>query len=53
MVLQVDTEKAVLIAVREIDERQPGKLSTMPVGLDKHFSDQQLADLIVFLKASE
>ena len=53
VVLQVDAEKVIRIALEEIDERHPGKVSIMPAGLDKHFSDQQLADLIKFLKASK
>jgi len=51
LVLQLDAEKVVRIAHEDIELRQPGKVSIMPEGLDKHFSTQQLADLIVFLKA--
>ena len=51
--LQLDAEKMVRIPLDEIDERAPGKVSIMPEGLDKHFSPQHLADLIVFLKAGK
>lgn len=53
LVLQIDVEKVVRIAPDAIDVRQPGKISVMPAGLDKHFTPQQLADLIVFLKAAK
>ena len=51
--LQLDAEKVIRIALDQIEERQSGKISIMPQGLDKHFSPQQLADLIVFLKAGK
>ena len=53
VVLQIDVDKVVRIARGEIDLRQPGKVSVMPAGLDKHFTPQELADLIVFLKAAK
>ena len=51
ILLQLDAEKSVRIPVEEIDERQPSSVSVMPDGLDQHFTPQQLADLIVFLKS--
>jgi putative heme-binding domain-containing protein len=51
--LQIDAQKTVRIARDEIEIRKLGKTSIMPAGLDKHFTPQQLADLIVFLKASK
>ena len=53
VILQIDAEKTVRIPHDEIAERLAGKVSIMPEGLDQHFSPQQLADLIVFLKASK
>lgn len=53
VVLQIDFEKLVHIARSEIEVRQPGKVSVMPAGLDKHFTPQQFADLIAFLKAAK
>ncbi len=51
--LQLDAQKTIRIPVSEIEERQPGKLSIMPEGLLKNYSTQEIADLIVFLKASK
>jgi putative membrane-bound dehydrogenase-like protein len=51
--LQLDAQKSIRIPVSDIDERQPGKLSIMPEGLLKNYSTQEIADLIVFLKASK
>ncbi len=53
VVLQIDAEKQVRLAHDAIEERQAGTVSIMPEGLDKHFTPQQLADLVVFLKASQ
>lgn len=35
----------------DIEEMQPGTVSTMPSGLDQQLSPQDLADLVTFLKA--
>lgn len=53
VVLALDAQKVVRLSHDQIDERQPGKVSIMPEGLEKHFTPQQLADLVVFLKASK
>jgi putative membrane-bound dehydrogenase-like protein len=49
LVLAADKEQRI---VREdIDEVRPGKVSIMPAGLDKQITQQELADLIAFLRA--
>jgi len=53
IVLQLDAQKALHIPVAEIDERAEGTVSIMPDGLDKLLTEQQLVDLITFLKASQ
>ena len=53
VVLALDAQKVLRLSHDQIDERQPGKVSIMPEGLEKHFTPQQLADLVVFLKASK
>ena len=50
VVLKIDAEKTVRIESEDIDQRAPSRVSMMPEGLDKHFSGQQLADLVVYLK---
>ena len=50
--LTIDAQKTVRIDKSEIENRKVGTKSIMPTGLDKEFSDQQLADLIRFLKES-
>lgn len=50
--LTLDARKSVRINKSDIENRKVGKQSVMPSGLDQQFSDQQLADLIRFLKES-
>lgn len=52
LILALDARKIERIAKSEIGERFPGKISVMPAGLDRQFSNQALADLIRFLKVS-
>lgn len=52
IVLALDAQKTVRIRREDIEERHPGKVSIMPAGLDKQLSDQDLADLVRFLKVS-
>ena len=52
LILALDAQKVARISKSEIDERIPGKTSVMPAGLDRQFSNQDLADLIHFLKVS-
>jgi putative heme-binding domain-containing protein len=52
IVLQVDAQKIVRIPVDEIDLRKASTVSVMPAGLEKQLTPQELADLVVFLKAS-
>jgi putative membrane-bound dehydrogenase-like protein len=51
IVLILAADKEQRIAREDVDEVQPGKVSIMPAGLDKQLSEQELADLIAFLKA--
>ena len=53
VLLGIDAEKEVRIAREDIEEMQPGKISTMPAALDKQLTIQQLSDLVAFLKASQ
>ena len=51
--LQLDAQKILHLPVEEIDQRQQGTVSIMPAGLDKQLTAQQLADLVVFLRATK
>ena len=53
IVLQLDAQKQVRLLHSEIEEQRASPTSIMPAGLEKHLSDQQLIDLIKFLKASQ
>ena len=53
LVLQLDAQKQIRLRHSEIEEQRTSPTSIMPAGLDKHLSDQQLIDLIKFLKASQ
>jgi putative heme-binding domain-containing protein len=44
--------KDVRITHDEIQEMQPGTVSVMPAGLDKQLTQQQLADLLEFLRST-
>jgi hypothetical protein len=41
----------VRLARADIEEQQPSKTSIMPAGLDKQLNEQELADLLAFLKS--
>jgi putative heme-binding domain-containing protein len=51
IVLVLAADKEQRIAREDIEEVQPGKVSIMPAGLDKQLTEQELADLIAFLRA--
>jgi putative membrane-bound dehydrogenase-like protein len=53
IVLALDARKTARIRHEEIDGRHPGKVSIMPAGLDKQLTDQELADLVRFLRVSK
>jgi len=53
ILLATGINQEVRIARKDIDEIQPSKVSIMPAGLDQQLSGQELADLIVFLKACQ
>jgi putative heme-binding domain-containing protein len=44
-------DQRIRLAVTEIEERQPSSVSVMPTGIHETLSDQQLADLLAFLKS--
>ncbi|MFO0928300.1 MAG: c-type cytochrome [Gemmataceae bacterium] len=52
MVLTVSATEEVRIPRGEIDDVQPGKVSIMPAGLEKVLTEQELADLVAFLRAA-
>ena len=51
VVLATGAAQAVRVARDEIEEMRPGTVSVMPAGLDKQLSQQELADLIAFLRS--
>jgi putative heme-binding domain-containing protein len=53
LTLALAADKFVTIPRLEIEEILPSKTSIMPAGLDKQLSQQELADLLAFLKASK
>lgn len=48
--LVINQEKTERVYRNRIEERQPGAVSIMPAGLDEQFTDQELADIVKFLK---
>ncbi len=52
MLLATGAEEQVRIARSQIEEVRPGTVSVMPSGLDEQLSEQELADLLAFLKAT-
>ena len=50
LVVALDAQRVVRIAREDIAERRDSPLSIMPAGLDKTLTDQDLADLVHFLK---
>lgn len=50
--LMVDAQKTIVLKQSEIENRRAGTRSIMPSGLDKQFTNQELADLIKFLKTA-
>jgi putative heme-binding domain-containing protein len=52
VVLATGPGAEVRIARANIADSRPGKLSVMPQGLDEQLSEQQMADLLAFLRAT-
>jgi len=48
--LAVAADKTVTIPHDDIEEMRPGSVSIMPAGLEKQLSEQELLDLVTFLK---
>ena len=53
LVLATGPDTEVRIDRTEITEMRPGSLSVMPTGMDEVLSRQELADLVVFLRATK
>lgn len=53
VVVTVSAREEVRLRRDEIEEIHPGTVSLMPSGLDQQITPQELADLIVFLKAAK
>src|SRR5262249_1103907 len=51
VILITSATEEVRLVRSEIEEMQPGKVSIMPAGMDKVLSEQELADLVAFLRA--
>ncbi len=51
MVLVTGVNQEVRIPRKDIDDVQPSRISIMPAGLDQQLSQQELADLVAFLRA--
>jgi putative heme-binding domain-containing protein len=52
-VLATSADESQRVPKSEVDEIQPSSVSVMPAGFDKQLSEQELADLVVFLKSSK
>ena len=52
VILSTGPGAQVRLARAEITETRPGKLSVMPQGLEEQLTQQQLADLVAFLRAT-
>ena len=50
--IRIDATREVTVDTTEIEERTAATVSIMPDGLDKQFSDQELADVVAFLKTA-
>jgi len=53
VVLVTGADQEVRIPRDDIDEMEASKVSVMPAGLDQQLTTQELADLVVFLKACQ
>jgi putative membrane-bound dehydrogenase-like protein len=51
IVLATGPNQEVRLARADIEDQQPSKTSIMPAGLDKQLTEQELADLLAFLKS--
>jgi putative heme-binding domain-containing protein len=52
VVLAIDATQEVRIARSKIEEMKAGEVSVMPAGLDQQLTEEQIADLVAFLKAA-
>ena len=51
IVLQLSATEQRTLSTMEIESTHPGQVSIMPAGLNKTLSEQELADLLAFLKS--
>ena len=50
LILTLAVDKEIRLDRKEIEEITPGRVSIMPAGLAQQISEQELADLIAFLR---
>ncbi len=53
VILTLSATEEIRLPRAEIEEVQPGNVSVMPSGLDQQLTEQELVDLVTFLKASK
>ncbi|MCC6492001.1 MAG: c-type cytochrome [Pirellulales bacterium] len=53
IVLATGPNEEVRILREDVEEIQPSTVSVMPAGLDRQLSEQELADLVTFLKSAK
>jgi putative heme-binding domain-containing protein len=51
IVLATGPNQEVRLTPADIEDQQPSKISIMPAGLDKQLTEQELADLLAFLRS--
>jgi hypothetical protein len=51
VVLATGPNQEARIARSDIEDTQPSRVSIMPAGLDKQLSEDELADLLAFLRS--
>jgi putative membrane-bound dehydrogenase-like protein len=53
LVIATGPNEEVRVPRDQVEEMQPSTVSVMPAGLDKQLSEQELADVVAFLKAAK
>lgn len=53
VILTLSATEEMRLPRADIEEMQPGNVSVMPSGLDQQLTEQELVDLVTFLKASK
>jgi putative heme-binding domain-containing protein len=52
-VLATSAQETVRVRRDDVDEIQPGAVSVMPAGFDKQLTEQELVDIVAFLKTAK